>query len=194
MFLDVVVFLAPSDGHDRCPSCLGYQHAEAALVDESCSHCWNMTIALLRSRYLLAKQGGIPLAMPRSSSTGFRRATPAHGQGDLRITVKASPSSASPRASHSYSTSHLLVFPDELAGSSDRAGPSISFGVPSDDRMSIATLGDELGSGDDLSRAIESVGLHWRPPPSPECSRLDDCFLGVQADRWQPPLVRLLGD
>ncbi len=24
-------FLASSDGHDRCPSCLGYQHAEAAL-------------------------------------------------------------------------------------------------------------------------------------------------------------------
>ncbi len=126
MFLDVVVFLASSDGHDRCPSCLGYQHAEAALVDESCSHCWNMTIALLRSRYLLAKQGGIPLAMPCSSSTGFRRATSAHGQGDLRITVKASPSNASPRASHSSSTSHHLVFPDELTGSSDRAGPSIS--------------------------------------------------------------------
>ncbi len=163
-------------------------------MDESCSHCWNMTIALLRSRYLLAKQGGIPLAMPRSSSTGFRRATSAHGQGDLRITVRASPSSASPRASHSSSTSHHLVFPDELAGSSDRAGPSISFGAPSDDRMSIATLGDELGSGDDLSRATESVGLHWRPPPSPECSRLDDCFLRAQTDRWQPPLVPLLGD
>ncbi len=37
-------FLASSDGHDRCPSCLGYQHAEAALMDESCSHCGNMTI------------------------------------------------------------------------------------------------------------------------------------------------------
>ncbi len=49
-------FLASSDGHDRCPSCLGYQHAEAALVDESCSHCGNMTIAMLRSRYLLAKR------------------------------------------------------------------------------------------------------------------------------------------
>ncbi len=41
MILDVVVFLASSDGHDRCPLCLGYQHAEAALVDESCSHCGN---------------------------------------------------------------------------------------------------------------------------------------------------------
>ncbi len=43
-------FLASSDGYDRCVSCLGYQHAEAALVDEACSHCGNMTIAMLRSR------------------------------------------------------------------------------------------------------------------------------------------------
>ncbi len=128
----------------------------------------------------------------------------------MRIT-RASPSSTSPRASHS-SASHHLAFPDELAGSSDRAGPSISFGAPADDRTSIAASGDELGSGDDdsaalrpsgrvalpesdpeltamLSRAAESVGLHWRPPPSPKRSRLDDWFLGAQADRRQPPPV-----
>ncbi len=52
-------FLASSDGHDRCLSCLGYQHAESALVDESCSHCGNMTIATLHSRYLPDKRGGI---------------------------------------------------------------------------------------------------------------------------------------
>ncbi len=85
-------FLTSSDGHDRCPSCLGFKHAEAALVDESCSHCGNMTMAMLRSRYLLARRGGIPLALPRSSSSG-RRTTSAQGQGDLRITVRASPSS-----------------------------------------------------------------------------------------------------
>ncbi len=34
-------FLTSSDGHDRCPSCLGFRHAEAALVEESCSHCGN---------------------------------------------------------------------------------------------------------------------------------------------------------
>ncbi len=54
--------------------------------------------------------GCIPLAVPRSSSSGSRRATSAHGQGDLRITVRASPSSASPRASHSSSASHHLGF------------------------------------------------------------------------------------
>ncbi len=60
-------------------------------MDESCSHCGNMTMAMLRSR-----------------SSG-RRTTTAQGQGDLRITVRASPSSTSPRASHSSSTSHRLV-------------------------------------------------------------------------------------
>ncbi len=53
------------------PSCLGYQHAEAALVDESCSHCGNMTIAMLRSRCLLAKRGGIPLPCPVPAPPGF---------------------------------------------------------------------------------------------------------------------------
>ncbi len=180
-------------------------------MDESCSHCGNMTIAMLRSRYLLARRGGIPLALPRSSSSG-RRTTSAQGQGDLRITVRASPSSASPRASHSSSTSHRLGFPDEYAGSSDRAGPSISFGAPADDRLSITASGDELGSGEDdlaalppsgrvalpesdpeltamLSRAAESIGLHYRRPPSPERSRLDDWFLRAQAERRQPPPV-----
>ncbi len=126
--------------------------------------------------------------------------------------MRTSPSSTSPWASHSSSASHHLVFPDELAGSSDRAGTSISFGASADDRTSIAASGDELGSGDDdsavlppsgrvalsesdpeltamLSRATESIGLHWRPLPSPERSRLDDWFLGAQANRWQPPPI-----
>ncbi len=207
-------FLASSDGHDRCPSRLGFQHAEAALVNESCFHCGNMTMAMLRSRCLLARRGGIPLAQPRSSSSGLRRTTSAQGQGDLRIIVRASPSSTSLQASHSSSTSHRLVFPDEHAGSSDRAGPhSISFRAPADDRMSITASGDELGSGEDdsaalppsgrvalpesdpeltamLSRAAESIGLLYRlKPPSPECSRLDDWFLGAQAEHRQPPPV-----
>ncbi len=147
------------------------------------------------------RRGGIPLALlPRSSSSG-RRTTSAQGQGDLRITVRASPRRVrlrgplTPRA-------HRTVWgsPDEYAGSSDRAGPSISFGAPADDRLSITASGDELGSGEDdsaalppsgrvalpesdpeltamLSRAAESIGLHYRRPPSPERSRLDDWFL-----------------
>ncbi len=126
--------------------------------------------------------------------------------------MRASPSSTSLRASHSSSASHHLAFPDKLAGSSDKAGPSISFGAPADDRTSIAATGDERGSGDDdsaalppsgrvalpesdpeltamLSRAAESIGLHYRPPPSPERSRLDDWFLVVQAELRKPPPV-----
>ncbi len=129
-------------------------------------------IAMLRSRYLLARRGGIPLAMPRSSSSGLRRATSSHGQGDLRITVRASPSSTSLRASHSSSTSHRLVFPDELAGSSDRAGPSISFGAPADDRMSIAASGDELGSGEDDSAALPPSGRVALPESDPELTAM----------------------
>ncbi len=71
------------------------------------------------------------------------------------------------------------------------------------DRTSIAASEDKLGSGNDdsatlpwsaksgggvawvssradamLSRSVESVGLHWRPLPSPKRSRLDYWFLG----------------
>ncbi len=78
--------------------------------------------------------------------------------------------------------------------------------------MLIAASEDELGSGDDdsavlppsgrvalpesdleltamLSWAAESIGLHWRPPPSPKRSRLDDWFLGARADRRQPSQI-----
>ncbi len=176
-------FLASSDGHDRCLSCLGYQHAESALVDlvmfSRREHDYRDAALQISPRQM----GGVfPLPCPVLAPPA-RRATSAHGQGDLRITVRASPSSASPRASHSSSASHHLVFPDRLAVSSDRAGPSMSFGAPADDRMSIAASEGELGSGDDdsavlppsgrvalpesdpgltamLSRAAESVGLH----------------------------------
>ncbi len=149
-------------------------------MDESCSHCGNMTMAMLRSRYLLARRGGIPLALPRSSSSG-RRTTSAQGQGDLRITVRASPSSTSPRASHSSSTSHRLGFPDEYAGYSAQAA------LPPSGRVALPESDPELTAM--LSRAAESIGLHYRRPPSPERSRLDDWFLGAQAERRQPPPV-----
>ncbi len=84
-------------------------------------------------------------------------------------------------------------------------GAPASHSVPQQmDGISITASGDELGSGEDdsaalppsgrvalpesdpeltamLSRAAESIGLHYRRPPSPERSRLDDWFLGAQA-------------
>ncbi len=59
-------YLAPGDGHDRCLSCLGIEHAEAAFVDESCPHCGGMTVAGLRTRLRFLQRGGVPVPLPRS--------------------------------------------------------------------------------------------------------------------------------
>ncbi len=103
--------------------------------------------------------------------------------------MRASPSSASPRASHSSSASHRLGFPDELVESSDRAGPSISFGAPADDRMSITASGDELGSGDDDSAALPPSGRVVLPESDPET----DCYAFRAAEsvglQWRPLLL-----
>ncbi len=84
----------------------------------------------------------------------------------------ASPSSTSPRASHSSSTSHRLGFPDEYAGSSDRAGPSISFGAPAVDGISITASGDELGSEEDDSAALPPSGRVALPESDPELTAM----------------------
>ncbi len=62
-----------------------------------------------------------------------------------------------------------------------------SVALPPSGRVALPESDPELTAM--LSRADESVGLHWRPPPSPERSRLDDWFLGAQADRRQQPPV-----
>ncbi len=59
-------YLAPGDGNDRCLKCLGVKHAEAAFVDESCSHCGKMTVAELRTRLRFLQRGGVPIPLPRS--------------------------------------------------------------------------------------------------------------------------------
>ncbi len=113
-------FLASSDGHDRCPLCLGYQHAEAALVDESCSHCGNR----------------ISFEAPADDGRSIAASEVELGFGD-----------------------------DDLAA------------LPPSGRVALPESDPELTAM--LSRAAESVGLHWRPPPSPERSRPDDWFLGA---------------
>ncbi len=82
-----------------------------------------------------------------------------------------------------------IRFPGDFAGPSHGA-PSISFGAPSVDRMSIAASGDGFTSFEDegavgpppsgvVARAVVSIGLEVNRPPSPEPSRLDDWFLGA---------------
>ncbi len=99
-------------------------------------------------------------------------------------------------------TSHPVWFPGDFAGPSHGA-PSISFGAPSVDRISITASGDGFMSSEDegavgllpsgvvattapdpeltamLARAAVSIGLEVNRPPSPEPSRLDDWFLGA---------------
>ncbi len=83
-------YLAPRDGHERCITCLGLAHAEAAFVDESCTYCGRMTISELRSRLQLLQRGGVPVPLPRSNP--HQRVAASGDTGDLRITVSAFPS------------------------------------------------------------------------------------------------------
>ncbi len=87
-------YLAPGDGHDRCLSCLGIEHAEAAFVDESCPHCGGMTVAGLRTRLRFLQRGGVPVLLPRSRvPPGGRQggATSGSSRAGLTVTVRNSP-------------------------------------------------------------------------------------------------------
>ncbi len=194
-------FLSADDGHDRCLQCLGRQHAEAAFVDDSCVCCGRMSMISLRSRLSFMK-GLAPSAATRADLSGSSRGSPADALGDLRVTVRASPPGTPPRTSYSSRSEHPVRFPGDFAGLSHGA-PSISFGAPSVDRMSIAASGDGFTSSEDegavglppsavvataapdpeltamLARAAVGIGLEVNRLPSPEPSRLDDWFLGA---------------
>ncbi len=147
-------------------------------------------------------KGLAPSAATRADLSGSSRGSPADALGDLRVTVRASPPGTPPRTSYSSRSEHPVRFPGDFAGLSHGA-PSISFGAPSVDRMSIAASGDGFTSSEDegavglppsgvvataapdpeltamLARAAVSIGLEVNRPPSPEPSRLDDWFLGA---------------
>ncbi len=147
-------------------------------------------------------KGLAPSAATRADLSGLSRGSPADALGDLRVTVRASPPGTPPRTSYSSRSEHPIRFPGDFAGLS-RGAPSISFGAPSVDRMSIAASGDGFTSSEDegavglppsgvvataapdpelmamLARAAVSIGLEVNRPPSPKPSRLDDWFLGT---------------
>ncbi len=112
--------LAPGDGHDRCLSCLGIEHAEAAFVDESCPHCGGMTVAGLRTRLRFLQRGGVPVPLPRSRVPpgGYRgEATSGSSRAGLTVTVRNSPPKTA-RAPLVTSTSLPMELPREWAGPS----------------------------------------------------------------------------
>ncbi len=101
--------------HERCIACLGLAHAEAAFVDESCTHCGRMTISELRSRLQLLQRGGVPVPLPRSNP--HQRVAASGDTGDLRITVSAFPSgNQPPRNPHSSCTPQPAELPEEHGG------------------------------------------------------------------------------
>ncbi len=102
-------------------------------------------------------KGLAPSAATRAGLSGSSRGPPADALGDLRVTVRASPPGTSPRTSYSSCSERPVRFPGDFAGPSHGA-PSISFGAPSVDRMSIAASGDGFTSSEDEG----AVGL----PPS----------------------------
>ncbi len=155
-------FLSADDGHDRCLQYLGRRHAEAAFVDDSCVCCGRMSMISLRSCLSFMK-GLAPSAATRADLSGSSRGSPADALGDLRVTVRASPPGTPPRTSYYSRSEHPVRFPGDFAGLSHGA-PSISFGAPSVDRMSITASGDGFTSSEDEG----AVGLPPRvlsPPP-----------------------------
>ncbi len=172
------------EGHDCCLTCLGIQHAEEAFVDGSCSSSGDMTISESHNRLRDVKHASAVIwhssRQPGRRCVQWRKKK---SRGDLRITVRASPSGVP----------HLSSTPQPAGVTLDRAGtsaewgtPPVSFGAPPDDRMSIAALELSLSGDDDsaalpvsgvvtlsesdpemtamLSRAAENVGLVWNPP------------------------------
>ncbi len=190
-------FLSADDGHDRCLQCLGFQHAEDAFLDDSCTCCGCMSMTLLRSRLSFLKRLA-PSAATHADFSGSSRKPPAGALGDLRVTVRASPPGTSPRTSYSSCSERPVRFPGDFAGPSHGA----SFGAPSEDRMSTAAsgwayvlwgwrCGGATPSGvvttaapdpkltSMLTRAAMSIGLEVNRPPSSKPSRLDDWLLGA---------------
>ncbi|KAL0165464.1 hypothetical protein M9458_037308, partial [Cirrhinus mrigala] len=164
-------FLTSSDGHDRCLTCLGRKHAEAAFVDGSCVHCKRMPMATLR----------LLLSVTQPSSAGSKSSSAAlvKSKGDLRITVRNAP------------LNPLLVGAGPIsfgAPEEDRMSIAASEeGLTPDEADEFAESAESLSESEAelaamLLRAAKSIDLEVPKAPSPEHSRLDDWFLGSRRD------------
>ncbi len=109
-------------------------------------------------------KGLAPSAATRAGLSDSSRGSPADTLGDLRVTVRASPPSTPPRTSYSSRSEHPVRFPGDFAGLSHGA-PSISFGAPSVDRLSIAASGDGFTSSEDEGLPFLGCCRHRRTEP-----------------------------
>ncbi|KAL0195046.1 hypothetical protein M9458_008618, partial [Cirrhinus mrigala] len=138
-------FLTPSDGHDRCLTCLGREHSEMAFVDGSCPHCERMSMAALRLPSAPSRPG--LLGSTSSAATLVRK------KGNLTITVRNALTGQAPRKSDL--SRRPADFPEESTSSS-RGEPCISFGAPEEDRMSIVASEEEL-TPDEAEESAEQL-------------------------------------
>ncbi|KAI2667004.1 Twitchin [Labeo rohita] len=191
-------FLASLDGHDRCLTCLGQEHAEAAFTDGTCVHCERMSMAALKScRSFMSRH---PLLSSRGKSLsrqGFSAAAVRH-LGDIQVTVQNVPSA--PKALRTSASPRSPVeLPEQYT--SPYSGLGISFCAPQEVEMSAAASeGESDDEADDeagrypsavaapsetdaelsamLLRAAKEIGLDVPKTPPADPSRLDDWFLG----------------
>ncbi|KAI2653814.1 ORF V: Enzymatic polyprotein [Labeo rohita] len=191
-------FLASLDGHDRCLTCLGREHAEAAFTDGTCVHCECMSMAALKSRRSFMSRH--PLLSSRGKSLsrqGFSAAAARH-LGDIQVTMQNVPSA--PKAPRTSASPRSPVeLPKQYT--SPYSGLGISFCAPQEIEMSAAASeGESDDEADDsagrypsavaapsetdaelsamLLRAAKEIGLEVPKTPPADPSRLDDWFLG----------------
>ncbi|XDV26483.1 hypothetical protein PO909_030196 [Leuciscus waleckii] len=85
-----IACLGLRDGHERCIACLGIEHAEAAFVDESCTHCGRMTILELRSRLSFLQMGRSPCASAATARRAVGGENPHHSHPPLLLPAGSS--------------------------------------------------------------------------------------------------------
>ena len=70
-----VALLEPDDGHDRCPSCLGFEHLREGLTERACMNCGSMPLALRLARLAAVEH---PAAVDLPSMAPLPPAQPGH--------------------------------------------------------------------------------------------------------------------
>ncbi len=179
-------YQAPRDGHECCIACLGLVHAEAAFMDESCtivgrwpSRSWDWDSSSCKG-----------------TESQCRCLVPILLRGLLRAVVWVIWGLQWARflwGTNLLGTWTWVELPGERGGPSQRCAPSVSFGAPPDDLMSIAASeGESDFSRDDASAQLPPSGMEAVPDTDLEMMAM----LSWAANRigllWNPPLCGAL--